>query len=126
MNIKYESIDAYHASVSDAVRPLLETLRQIIRETAPDAKEVISYNMPAFEQNKVLVYYAAAKTHIGFYPCPSPIVAFKSELEGYKTSKGAIQFPIKDGIPVELVKQIVRFRVAEDAEKTKLKKAKSS
>lgn len=126
MNTKYESIDAYHASVSEDVRPLLETLRQIIHEAAPDAKEVISYNMPAFQQNKVLVYYAAAKTHIGFYPCPSPILFFKNELEDYKTSKGAIQFPIENGIPAELVKKIVRFRVEEDAEKAKLKKAKSS
>ncbi len=78
--------------------------------------------MPAFRQNKVLVYYAVHKEHIGLYPTPGPIVHFKEELQKYNTSKGAIQFPIDKTLPFQLIKKIVKFRVAEDNEKSKQKK----
>ncbi|MEI8279705.1 MAG: DUF1801 domain-containing protein [Bacteroidota bacterium] len=116
---KFKSIDEYHATLPLSTQLLLDTLRKAISQTAPNATEVISYNMPAFRQNGVLVYYAAFKQHIGFYPTASPIIVFKDEIAKYQTSKGAIQFPIDKPIPVALVKKIVKYRVAEDAEKAK-------
>jgi len=121
-NLKFTDIDEYHASQSAEVRKILAELRQTIRQTAPEATETISYGMPAFRQNKVLVYYAVHKEHIGFYPTPNPIVHFKKELEKYNTSKGAIQFPINKPLPMTLIKKIVKFRVAEDNEKSKKQK----
>jgi uncharacterized protein YdhG (YjbR/CyaY superfamily) len=81
--------------------------------------------MPAFKQHGVLVYFAGNKNHIGFYPTSSPIRIFKNELINYKTSKGAIQFPIDQAIPTRLVTKIVKYRVAEDKEKNLLKTKKS-
>lgn len=109
------SIDEYHASFPPAVRAMLDVLRQAIREAAPEAEEVISYNMPAFRQQRVLVYYAAYKNHIGLYPLPAMLDRVSSELSSYKTSKGAIQFPLDRKIPVSLVKKIVKFRLKEEA-----------
>ena len=107
-------IDAYHSHQPVNIRKTLEQLRQTIKQAAPLATEAISYGMPAFRQNKVLVYYSVHKEHIGFYPTPNPIVYFKSDLEKYNTSKGAIQFPIDKRLPLTLIKKIVKFRVEED------------
>jgi uncharacterized protein YdhG (YjbR/CyaY superfamily) len=108
------SIDEYHSEYPEAIQVKLEQLRKAIKQAAPKATETISYGMPAFKQNKVLVYYAAYKSHIGFYPTPNAIVAFKAELTKYKTSKGAIQFPINEPLPLALIKKIVKFRLEED------------
>jgi len=102
----------------------LEEIRLIIRQTAPAAIEFISYGMPAYKMHGVLVYFAANKQHIGFYPTASPIVVFKDELTAFKTSKGAIQFPVKTGIPTAIVKKIVEFRIQEDEMKALSKKTK--
>lgn len=110
---KYTTIDGYHALQPDEFIGMLEDLRGAIKEAAPMATETISYGMPAFLQNKILVYYAFNKKHIGFYPTPNPINFFKKELEPYKTSKGAIQFPIDQPLPISLIKKIVEFRVEE-------------
>lgn len=107
------TIDEYHQSYPQEVQDLLQQLRQAILQAAPKATETISYGMPAFKLNKVLVYYAAYKNHIGFYPTPKPIVHFKEELILFKTSKGAIQFPINQKLPLALIKKIVKFRVAD-------------
>jgi uncharacterized protein YdhG (YjbR/CyaY superfamily) len=120
----FKTIDEYHALFPDEAVEMMEQLRSLIRETAPKAEEVISYNMPAFKQNGVLVYYAANKSHIGFYPTASPIVVFKEELKKYKTSKGAIQFPIGEPIPKTLVRKIVKYRIQEDKEKALAKTKK--
>jgi len=120
---KFNSVEEYISFQPENIRHLLEELRQIIRQTAPTASEVISYNMPAYKINGILVYFAANKKHIGFYPTSSPIVIFKDKLINYKTSKGAIQFPIKSGIPAELVKNIVEYRIHEDELKAFGKKA---
>ena len=106
------------------VRSILEGLKKTIKQAAPQAEEVISYNMPAFKFNGMLVWYAAYKEHIGFYPTASPIKVFKDELAGYKTSKGAIQFPIEKAIPTTLIKNIVKFRINENLEKAKRKTKK--
>ena len=111
---KYSSIDEYHADQSKEVRRVLDQMRTTIRSAAPKASEIISYNMPAFKGNKTLVYYAANKEHIGFYPMPSAIKEFSAELKDYKTSKGAIQFPYIKPLPLTLIKKIVRFRSEED------------
>jgi len=110
---------AYISTFPESVRLVLEQVRAAIREAAPDAVEVISYGMPAFKQKRVLVYYAAHKNHIGFYPTPSGIEQFKTRLAGYKTSRGAIQFPLDKPMPLDLIKEIVRFRVEEDHPSTK-------
>ena len=120
--VKFKTIDEYHSGFSGDVRKKLDLLRKAIHDAAPKSTEEISYNMPAFRQNKVLVYYAAAKEHIGFYPTPGPIKVFQKELENFATSKGAIQFPLDKAIPVTLVKKIVKFRLLEDAEKVKRRK----
>lgn len=111
---KFRSIDEYHATVPEDVQKKLQQLRELILRSAPKATEVISYNMPAFKQNKVLVYYAAYKAHIGFYPTPAPLLHFKDELNAYKTSKGAIQFPLDKALPVALIRKMVKFRVEQD------------
>lgn len=105
------NIDEYIATFPQEVQVTLEKLRQTIRKAAPDATEKISYQMPTFYLNGNLVHFAAYKNHIGFYPAPSGIVAFHNELKKYKTSKGAVQFPIDEAIPLVLVKKIVAFRV---------------
>jgi uncharacterized protein YdhG (YjbR/CyaY superfamily) len=116
-NLKCRDIDAYHACFPAYIQNILGQLRQTIRQAAPNATETISYGIPAFRQNKVLVYYAVHKKHIGFYPTPNAIVHFKKELEKYNTSKGAIQFPIDKPLPLALIKKIVKFRVEEDTKK---------
>lgn len=116
---KYRSVDEYHALCADAVKPLLADLRETILKTSPDIIETISYNMPAFKLNGVLVYYAAYKNHIGFYPTAKPMLVFKDELVDYKTSKGAIQLPLDKKIPKALIRKIVKFRITETKEKSK-------
>ena len=113
-----KSIDDYINQFSDEIKLKLESIRTAIKQAAPKSTEVISYGMPAFKQNKVLVYFAVGKNHIGFYPTPNPIKVFTKELEGYKTSKGAIQFPIDKKIPLPLISKITKFRVKEGLENT--------
>jgi uncharacterized protein YdhG (YjbR/CyaY superfamily) len=110
------NIDEYIARYDEPVQRLLNQMRSLIHEAAPEATEVISYGMPAFKQLKVLVYFAAARNHIGFYPTGSGVAAFAEELtkSGYRFSKGAIQFPMKKPLPEELIQRIVRFRIQDD------------
>lgn len=110
----FHTVDEYLSALPKASKDKIEVLRQMIREAAPEAEEVISYNIPAFKWNGMLVWYAAFKKHIGFYPKASAIAALKHKLTLYKTSKGAIQFPIEEPIPEKLVREIVRFRVKEN------------
>ncbi len=121
-NEKPKTIDEYISGFPEDIQRLLELMRLTIKSIAPEAEETISYQMPAFKQNGILVYFAANKNHIGFYPTASPIVAFQKELSPYKHSKGAIQFPIDEPIPFDLVKNIVAFKVKENKAKIKSKK----
>jgi len=114
---KFKTVEEYFSTLSPDVRDILEDLRKTIKQAAPKAEEVISYNMPAIKQGKVIVYYAAHKEHIGFYPTSSPMMVFKDQLAAFKTSKGAIQFPIDKPIPKKLVKDIVRYRLTQVQEK---------
>jgi uncharacterized protein YdhG (YjbR/CyaY superfamily) len=115
----FETIDEYIAMFPRDVQAILEELRQTIRDSAPDAEEVISYQMPAFRLNGILVFFAAFKSHIGFYPTSSGVSAFRKELYSYEVSKGTIRFPIDEPLPFDLIKKIVRYRVKENLGKMK-------
>ena len=122
MNTEIKTIDDYITEFADPVQKLLRQMHSVIKEEAPEATEAISYAMPTFKLNGNLVHFAGYKSHIGLYPAPSGILAFEKELTGFKTSKGAIQFPLDNPLPVELIRKIVRFRVKENREKAKKKK----
>lgn len=109
------TVDEYIRACPREVQPILVKIREIVRKAAPSAEETISYRMPAYKLGKYLVFFAAMKNHIGFYPTPSGILAFKKELAPYKTSKGAIQFPLDKPIPYGLIRKITGFRVREIA-----------
>mgnify|MGYP000896328568 FL=1 len=121
---KFKTVDDYIAVFPKQTKQLLRELRDTIKELAPKAEEVISYNMPAFKFHGLLIWYAGYKNHIGLYPKTNAIKVFEKELAGYKTSKGAIQFPIEKGIPIALVKKIVKFRIKENMELEKMKQMK--
>lgn len=110
----YESIDQYISACTPEIQETLQTLRKVIREAAPEAEEKISYQMPTFFLHKNLVHFAAFKNHIGFYPAPGGIEAFKGELARYKGAKGSVQFPINEPLPYELIARIVKFRADEN------------
>lgn len=114
---KYKTVDEYFASLNKEQSSILEEFRQIIKQTIPEAEEVISYNMPSFKLNETLVWYAIYNKHIGLYPKTRAIKFFKKELAGYKTSKGAIQFPVDKKIPGTLLKKIVKYRIKESSGK---------
>lgn len=119
---KFKTIDEYHAAFPAEVQTILAEIRTTIKQAAPDAKEVISYNMPAFRQHGILVYYAAYEKHIGFYSLPSGNQAFQKQLAKYKQGKGSIQFPIDEPMPLKLITDMVKYRLKEDQEKYEAKK----
>jgi uncharacterized protein YdhG (YjbR/CyaY superfamily) len=119
--IAVTTIDGYIASFSANIQKILKNLRKTIKSAAPDAQERISYQMPAFSQNGILVYFAAFKNHIGFYPTASGVSKFKKELSVYKGGKGSIQFPIDKPLPLVLISKIVKFKVSENRAKCKKK-----
>ncbi len=120
MKIKVKDIDDYIDLQPMKVRATLEKMRKTIKDITPDAEEVISYNMPAFKYHGMLVGFAAAKNHCGFYPWNgSTVKQFKEELKGYTTSPGAIQFPWDKPLPLALIKKIVKWRVKENMNKLK-------
>ncbi len=108
------SIDEYVAGFPPDVREALETLRRTIRKAAPRAEERISYHMPAFADHGILVWFAAYRNHVGFYPTASGIRAFRRELSSYAVSKGTVRFPLDEPLPLGLIARIVRFRVTEN------------
>lgn len=120
----FKSIDEYILQFSPEIQEKLQTLRKVIKESAPDAEEKMSWQMPTFVLHRNLVHFAVHKRHIGFYPGASGIDAFKPRLSEYKGSKGAVQFPIEKPLPYELVREIVRFRVDENIKKAEIKAQK--
>jgi uncharacterized protein YdhG (YjbR/CyaY superfamily) len=121
--IPAKDIDEYIAAFEGDVQANLVTLRAAIKKAAPKAEEKMSYAIPTFILGgKNLVHFAAFDKHIGFYPTPSGIAAFAKELKPYKTSKGAIQFPLDKPLPLRLISKIVKFRVTENLQKAKAKK----
>ena len=122
---QFKTMDEYINTFPEEVRRILNQLRQTIKDAAPEAEETINYQIPTFTLNGNLVHFAAFEKHIGFYPTPSGMEAFKKELSGYKRAKGSVQFPIDEPLPLSLIRRIVEYRVKENLER-KLKKKSSS
>jgi len=116
------NIDEYIAGFPKETQQLLETMRATIKKAAPGAEEAISYAIPTFKLHGNLVHFAAYKNHIGFYPAPRGIEAFKKELAAYEGGKGTVQFPIDQPLPLTLISKIVKYRVKENIEQAKAKK----
>ena len=114
MQTKTNSIDEYINNFPENIQNILTEIRTIIQEIAPDATEKISYGIPTFYLNGNLVHFAAYKNHIGFYPGASGIENFQKEISIYKNSKGTIQFPLNEDLPIDLIKKIVAFRINEN------------
>ena len=108
-----QTIDDYIAGYPEEVQAILQLIRRTIHETAPEATEAISYRMPTFKLHGNLVHFGAFKSHIGFYPVPSGMEAFKDELAAYKQGKGSVQFPLNKPMPLDLIRRMVEFRVQE-------------
>ena len=119
-----KNMDEYIAGFPVKTQSVLKIMRATIRNSAPGAKETISYAIPTFVLRKNLVHFAAFKNHIGFYPTPSAIREFSGELAAYKGAKGSVQFPLDSPLPLRLISKIVKFRVKENLEKTKRKEKK--
>ncbi len=116
------SIDEYIAGFSPEIQAVLQAIRRVIRDAAPEAVEKISYQMPTFWLHGNPVHFAAHKKHLGFYPTPSGISAFEEKLANYTTSKGAVQFQYDKPLPGDLIADIVRFRVVENIQKAETEK----
>lgn len=116
-----DNIDQYIAQFDDAVQQLLLTMRTTISKVVPEAEECINYGMPTFKLNGNLVHFAGYKNHIGFYPAPSAIAAFATEISRYKWAKGSVQFPLHQPLPLDLIGRMVEFRVKENLAKPKAK-----
>ena len=123
-NTSFKNTDEYISLFPKETQVLLKQMRATIKEVAPDAEEAIKYQMPTFVLKGNLVHFAAFKNHIGFYPVPTGIEKFKKELAPYKTSKGAVQFPLDKPLPLALIRKIVKFRVAENLKKAEEKSRK--
>ena len=119
-----KNVDDYLAALPAEARSSLEAIRKAVRAAAPKAAEVISYQMPMYKQNGMIVGFAAFKDHCSLFPGAKPVATFKDELKAYKTSKGTIQFPIGKPLPAALVKKLVKARLAENEERLKLKAAR--
>jgi uncharacterized protein YdhG (YjbR/CyaY superfamily) len=113
----FNSIDEYIDSFSEDVQIILQELRVTIKASAPEAEELISYQMPTFRLKGLLVHFAAHQKHIGFYPTPSGIEAFRHELSAFQGGRGSVRFPLDKPLPLDLISRIVRFRVAENVKK---------
>ena len=114
--IHYASVDDYISAQPKEAQAKLKQMRRAIKAVVPKAEEVISYCMPAFKQDGIVVWYAAAKKHFALYPKSAVLTAFKKELEPYSVAKGTIRFPVDQPLPLDLIQDIVRFRVAENKE----------
>jgi len=124
--IPAKNIDEYISDFPEDIQKRLQEIRETIRKAAPNAEETINYAIPTFTLNGNLVHFAGFKNHIGFYPAPSGIEAFKKELSVYEGAKGSVQFPLDKPLPLGLVTKIVKFRVKENLEKTPAKNKKKA
>ncbi|PZF90913.1 hypothetical protein C1903_01250 [Listeria ivanovii] len=124
--LEFSTIDEYIVGTPPETQPILQKIRETIQAAAPEATEKISYQMPTFYFEGNLVHFALAKKHFGFYPTSSGIAAFEPELGEYKHSKGAVQFPIDQPVPYDLIAKMVTFRLAENKQKAAEKLAKKN
>jgi uncharacterized protein YdhG (YjbR/CyaY superfamily) len=113
--VKAKDVDEYIAAFPADVQKVMEQVRAAVKKAVPQVREVISYDMPGFKVNRVLVYFAGYAKHIGFYPGAAAIAAFKEEISGYKWAKGSVQFPLGRPMPLDLIAGITKFRLEEDA-----------
>jgi uncharacterized protein YdhG (YjbR/CyaY superfamily) len=118
---KPESVDEYIAEFPAPLRKKLEAIRKAIRAAAPEAEEKISFCIPMFALEGKLAHFAAYKKHIGFHPGPAAILAFRDRLSGYRTSDGTVQFPLEDPVPLDLIKEMIRFKVRVNVESATMK-----
>ncbi|RYU97380.1 iron chaperone [Emticicia agri] len=118
VNNTARNIDEYLIDFPEATQEILQKIRALVHELAPEAKEAIKYAIPTFVLNGNLVHFAGYKNHIGFYPAPTGTEAFKEDLAPYKTGKGSVQFQLNEPIPYDLIKKIVQFRIGENLKKT--------
>ena len=123
---KPQDINGYISQFPADVQAILEQVRETISHAAPDAKEVISYQMPAFRQHGILVYFAAWKQHVGMYPPISGDKALEKAAARYAGLKGNLQFPLDEPMPIDLIERIVRLRVKQDLAKAAAKRKKKS
>lgn len=114
---KVTDVDSYISSFPPNTQKLLKQMRNTIKKAAPKAEEYIGYQMPAYKLSGPLVYFAGYENHIGFYPTPGGIKNFEKELSVYKSSKGAVQFPVDEPLPLDLITKIVQFRIKENESK---------
>jgi len=114
MPTKFSTVDEYISTFPTKTKKALHDIRSAIKKAAPGAEEAISYNIPAFKLDGMLVWYAGYKEHIGLYPRTNVIEVFKKELTDYKLSKGTIQFPLDQPLPVDLITRIVKYRITEN------------
>ncbi|HEY0303342.1 MAG TPA: DUF1801 domain-containing protein [Longimicrobiales bacterium] len=119
------TVEEYIAAAEPNARPILKKIRATIRAEAPDAEEVLSYRMPAFRMNRILVWYAAFRNHIGFYPPVSGDAALQKAVAKYAGPKGNLKFPLDEPIPYDLIKRIVRLKVKQDVARGKTKGGKT-
>jgi uncharacterized protein YdhG (YjbR/CyaY superfamily) len=121
-----ETFDEYIASFPPEVQKILEKIRKVVRGAAPNAQEIISYRMPTFKQNGILLHFAAFKNHIGLYPPVRGDAALEAAIAPYAGEKGNLRFPFDQPIPYDLIKRIAKLRVQQDQEKAAAKKAKKA
>ena len=119
----YATVDEYIALAEPKLKKALKEIRKTIKATAPKAEEVISYQMPGYKYLGMLVYFAAYKNHIGFYPGAGGVLEFYKKLSSFKSAKGSVQFPHDRPIPYDIISKIVKFRVKQNEEKFSLKKS---
>lgn len=115
------TVDEYISAYPEDVQQRLQAIRAAVRNAAPEAQEVISYGVPTFQLNGNLVSFGAAKKHIGFYPTPGAVEAFQQQLSAYKGAKGSVQFPFDQPLPLDLIAEIVKFRVEQQQKKKRSK-----
>ena len=119
---KFKSVDHYIDYFPKQQKDALQEIRKAIQQAAPKAEEVLSYNMPAYKLNGMLVYFAGFKNHVSLFPTSSGIAAFKKELAAYEGSKGTVRFPLGSSLPLNLIRKIVKYRVKENETKHSGKK----
>lgn len=124
MDKDIQTIEQYIAGFPPEIQSILETLRSVIKEEAPDAEETINYQLPTFKLHGNLIHFGAFKNHIGLYPTPSGMEQFREALSAYENAKGSVKFPLNQPMPWDLIREIVRFRVNENLEKAQSKARK--
>ncbi|HXB30788.1 MAG TPA: DUF1801 domain-containing protein [Puia sp.] len=122
---RFSTVDEYISLHPAPIRVGLALIRKTIKTAAPGAEEMISYQMPAYKLNGVLVFFSATKNHYGFYPTSRPIIAFREKLKSFETSKGVIRLPLDKPIPVKLITEIVKWQVKENLLKAESVKPKA-